>query len=44
MASPTFSLTDILIMGQKTNGQVNVSGVPSRREEGTPDRRLYISL
>ena len=42
MASPTFSLTDILIRGRQTNSQVIVSGVPSRREKkiGTPDRRL----
>ena len=44
MASPTFSLTDILIRGRQTNSQVIVSGVPSRREKkvGTPDRRLLI--
>ena len=42
MASPTFSLTDILIRGRQTNSQVIVSGVPSRREKkiGTPDRGL----
>ena len=42
MASPTFSLTDILIRGRQTNSQVIVSGVPSRREKKvrTPDRRL----
>ena len=42
MASPTFSLTDILIRERQTNSQVIVSGVPSRREKkiGTPDRGL----
>ena len=33
MASPTFSLTDILIRGQQMNSQVIVSGVPSRRKK-----------
>ena len=33
MASPTFALTDILIRGRKTNSQVIVSGVPSRRDK-----------
>ena len=44
MASPTSSLTDILIRGLQMNKQVIVSGVPSRREEkiGTPDHRLQI--
>ena len=43
MASPTFSLTDILIRGRQTNSQVTVSGVPYRCEKkiGTPDRRLF---
>ncbi len=42
MASPTFSLTDILIRGWQTNSQVIVSGVPPRREKKivAPDRRL----
>ena len=45
MASPTFSLTDILIRGRQTNSQVIVSGVLSHREKkiGTPDRRLMNS-
>ena len=40
MASPTFSLTDILIRGQQTNSKVIVAGVPSRRQKKieTPDR------
>ena len=44
MASPTLSLTDILIRGRQRNSQVIVSGVPSRREKkiGTPDRRLTL--
>ena len=46
MASPTFSLTDILIRGRQTNSQVIVSGVRSRHEKkiGTPDLRLSVSL
>ena len=46
MASPTFSLTDILIRGRQTNSQVIVSDVPSRREKKvrTPDRRLVLRL
>ena len=44
MASPTFSLTDILIRGRRTNSQVIVSGIPSRHEKKIemPDRRLTI--
>ena len=37
MASPTFSLTDILIRGRQSNSQVIVSGVPSRREKKNKD-------
>ena len=46
MASPTFSLTDILIRGRQTNSKVIVSGVPSRRKKnvGTPDRRLDLPM
>ena len=44
MASPTFSLTDILIKGRQTNSQVIVSGVPSRREKKGKDAWSQVSL
>ena len=44
MASPTFSLTDILIRGRQTNSQVIVSGVPSRREKKNRDAWSQVNL